>query len=131
MATLGSSTTADWQSLIDNYDRIREHIEHVVPGFTQYNARVRQPGGFYLPNAPRQGKFKTPSAKAKFTVHPIPKHELENGQLLLTTLRSHNQFNTTIYSENDRYRGIFGGRRVVFLNPRRHVAPGHRKRPMG
>ncbi len=117
MATLGTSTTVDWQSLIDNYDRIREHIEHVVPGFTQYNARVRQPGGFYLPNAPRQGKFKTPTAKAKFTVHPIPLHKLESNQLLLTTIRSHDQFNTTIYSENDRYRGVSDGRRVVFLNP--------------
>jgi molybdopterin-dependent oxidoreductase alpha subunit len=117
MATLGASTTVDWQGLMDDYDRIREHIEHVVPGFTQYNARVRQPGGFYLPNAPRQGKFRTPSAKAKFTVHPIPRHKLEHDQLLLTTVRSHDQFNTTIYSETDRYRGIVDGRRVVFLNP--------------
>ncbi|HXE62184.1 MAG TPA: FdhF/YdeP family oxidoreductase [Bryobacteraceae bacterium] len=117
MATLGARTTVDWQGLIDNYDRVREHIEHVVPGFTQYNARVRQPGGFYLPNAPKQGKFRTPNAKAKFTVHPIPRHELEPNQLLLTTVRSHDQFNTTIYSESDRYRGITDGRRVVFLNP--------------
>ena len=65
----------DWQGLIDNYDRIREHIEHVVPGFTQYNKRVREPGGFYLPNPPNQGKFKTPSARARFTVHPIPEHQ--------------------------------------------------------
>jgi molybdopterin-dependent oxidoreductase alpha subunit len=115
-ATLQDNTTVNWQSLVDNYDRIREHIEHVVPGFTQYNARVRQPGGFYLPNAPYQGKFKTPSARAKFSVHPIPKHALTEGQLLLTTVRSHDQFNTTIYSEKDRYRGISGGRRVVFLN---------------
>lgn len=87
-----------------------------MPGFTQYNTRVRQPGGFYLPNAPREGKFKTPSAHAKFTVHPIPQHDLVGGRLLLTTIRSHDQFNTTIYGESDRYRGISGGRRVVFLN---------------
>jgi molybdopterin-dependent oxidoreductase alpha subunit len=116
MVTLRGKSTVDWQSLIDDYDRIRDHIEHVVPGFTQYNRRVRQPGGFYLPNGPREGTFTTPSGRARFTVHPIPAHRLGDGKLLLTTLRSHDQFNTTIYGENDRYRGIFGGRRVVFLN---------------
>jgi molybdopterin-dependent oxidoreductase alpha subunit len=115
-ATLREKTTVDWQGLVDNYDRVRDHIEHVVPGLTQYNARVREPGGFYLPNAPYQGKFNTPSAKARFTVHPIPQHQLSDGQLLLTTVRSHDQFNTTIYGENDRYRGISHGRRVVFMN---------------
>ncbi len=115
-ATLGERTTVDWNALTDNYDRIREHIEHVVPGFTQYNTRVRQPGGFYLPNAPYQGRFNTPSRRARFTVHPIPHHELAPDQLLLTTIRSHDQFNTTVYAENDRYRGISNGRRVVFLN---------------
>jgi anaerobic selenocysteine-containing dehydrogenase len=97
----GASSTVDWQGLIDDYDRIRDHIEHVVPGFAQYNRRVREPGGFYL---------------ARFTVHPLPEHALSDGRLLLTTLRSHDQFNTTIYGENDRYRGVQGGRRVVFLN---------------
>jgi molybdopterin-dependent oxidoreductase alpha subunit len=116
MATLGANTTLDWQALVDDYDRIRTHIEHVVPGFTQYNRRVREPGGFYLPNAPREGTFPTPSGRAHFTVHPIPEHHLRDGELLLTTLRSHDQFNTTIYGEDDRYRGIFGGRRVVFVN---------------
>jgi len=115
-ATLDGRTTVDWQGMIENYDLIREHIEHVVPGFTQYNARVRQPGGFYLPNAPRQGKFNTKSARAKFKIHPIPQRNLDDGYLLLTTIRSHDQFNTTIYSENDRYRGISDGRRVVLLN---------------
>ena len=115
-ATLDGKTTVDWRGLIGNYDRIREHIEHVVPGFSQYNARVREPGGFYLPNGPRTGDFKTPSARAKFTVHAIPQHDLAGGKLLLTTVRSHDQFNTTIYSENDRYRGISHGRRVVFLS---------------
>jgi molybdopterin-dependent oxidoreductase alpha subunit len=115
-ATLDGNTTVDWQSLIEDYDRIRQHIEHVVPGFTQYNTRVRQPGGFYLPNDPYQGKFNTDTKRAKFTVHPIPEHDLSSGKLLLTTIRSHDQFNTTIYSENDRYRGIADGRRVVFMN---------------
>jgi molybdopterin-dependent oxidoreductase alpha subunit len=115
-ATLEGRTTVAWSSLIENYDAIREHIEHVVPGFPQYNVRVRQPGGFYLPNAPYEGTFKTPSTRAKFSVHAIPEHVLADGQLLLMTVRSHDQFNTTIYSENDRYRGISHGRRVVFLN---------------
>jgi molybdopterin-dependent oxidoreductase alpha subunit len=114
--TLADKTTVDWQQLIDDYDRIREHIEHVVPGFAQYNERVRRPGGFYLPNGPRTGKFNTASARARFTVHQIPRHDLSGGKLLLTSIRSHDQFNTTIYSENDRYRGIANGRRVVFLN---------------
>ena len=115
-ATLGQRSTLDWLSLIADYDRVRQHIEHVVPGFTQYNRRVREPGGFYLPNGPREGTFTTPTRRARFTVHPIPRLKLEPGQLLLSTLRSHDQFNTTIYGENDRYRGVHGGRRVVFLN---------------
>jgi len=115
-AALGKKTTVNWEGLVDDYDRIREHIEHVVPGFTQYNVRVRQPGGFYLPNAPHEGQFKTESKRAKFTTHQIPEHDLKSGQLLLTTIRSHDQFNTTIYGETDRYRGISKGRRIVFLN---------------
>ncbi|HEX3597766.1 MAG TPA: FdhF/YdeP family oxidoreductase [Polyangiaceae bacterium] len=115
--TLAGRTTVDWRGLTDDYDRIREHIEHVVPGFSQYNRRVRDPGGFYLPNGPREGKFTTGSGHAHFTVHPLPAHELLPGELLLTTIRSHDQFNTTIYGETDRYRGIKNGRRVVFLSP--------------
>jgi molybdopterin-dependent oxidoreductase alpha subunit len=114
--TLAGRTEVDWLGLVEDYDRIRQHIEHVVPGFTQYNRRVREPGGFYLPNAPREGKFTTKSGHAHFTVHPIARHALEAGELLLTTLRSHDQFNTTIYGENDRYRGISNGRRVIFLS---------------
>ena len=117
-ATLGARSRVDWLGLVDDYDRIRRHIEHVVPGFSQYNERVREPGGFYLPNAPREGRFATPSGRAHFTVHAIPEHELSPGQLLLMTIRSHDQFNTAIYGEHDRYRGISGGRRVIFLNER-------------
>jgi molybdopterin-dependent oxidoreductase alpha subunit len=115
--TLGSRTSVEWEGLADDYDRIREHIERVVPGFAQYNRRVREPGGFYLPNAPREGRFPTASGRARFTVHPIPEHALTDGQLLLMTIRSHDQFNTTIYGDRDRYRGISGGRRVLFLSP--------------
>jgi molybdopterin-dependent oxidoreductase alpha subunit len=114
-ATLGERATTSWQALVENYDLIREHIEHVVPGFAQYNTRVRDAGGFYLPNGPREGKFSTKSGKAEFTVHSLPQHDLGAGELLLTTIRSHDQFNTTIYGESDRYRGI-QGRRVLFLN---------------
>jgi anaerobic selenocysteine-containing dehydrogenase len=116
LATLDGRTTVGWQALLDDYDRIRDHIEHVVPGFVQYNKRVREPGGFYLPNGPREGIFPTKSGRAQFTVTPLPQHDLRDGRLLLTTVRSHDQFNTTIYGENDRYRGVFGGRRVIFMN---------------
>jgi molybdopterin-dependent oxidoreductase alpha subunit len=115
-ATLGKRSTVDWRGLADNYDLIRDHIERVIPGFEQYNVRVRHPGGFYLPNGPRDGVFTTESGRARFIVHPIPANELKPGELLLTTIRSHDQFNTTIYGQDDRYRGVYGGRRVVFLN---------------
>lgn len=107
----------DWDSLIADYDRIRDRIEHVVPGFENYNERVRNPGGFYLPNPIRKLEFKTQDGKAHFTVHPLPDIKLGPDQFLMMTMRSHDQFNTTIYGLDDRYRGIQGGRRVVFLNP--------------
>jgi molybdopterin-dependent oxidoreductase alpha subunit len=113
----GQRTTVDWLGLCANYDRIRDHIERTVPGFDDYNRRVREPGGFYLPNPPRdKQEFPTPTGKAIFSIHPIPHIELQPNELLLTSLRSHDQFNTTIYSENDRYRGIHGGRHVIFVN---------------
>jgi molybdopterin-dependent oxidoreductase alpha subunit len=115
-ATLGERSKVDWQELTGNYDLIRDHIERVVPGFDDYNTRVRQPGGFHLPNAARERIFKTPSARAVFTVHPLPQHDLKADQYLMMTIRSHDQFNTSIYGLDDRYRGVYGGRRVVFLN---------------
>jgi molybdopterin-dependent oxidoreductase alpha subunit len=115
-AVLSKRTTVDWDSLLADYDRIRDHIEHVVPGFENYNQRARQPGGFYLPNPICSLEFKTSDGRAQFTVHPLPLHELEPGQFVMMTMRSHDQFNTTIYGLDDRYRGIHNGRRVVFLN---------------
>ncbi|HEU4628709.1 MAG TPA: FdhF/YdeP family oxidoreductase [Gemmatimonadaceae bacterium] len=115
-ATLGARSTVDWAWLAADYDRIRDAIERVVPGFARYNERVRQPGGFALPNAARERDFRTPAGRAVFTVHPLPRATLAPGQLLLTTVRSHDQFNTTVYAPHDRYRGIHGGRRVLFLN---------------
>jgi anaerobic selenocysteine-containing dehydrogenase len=115
-ATFEQRTTVDWEELTGNYDKIRDAIERVVPGFNDYNVRVRQPGGFYLPNAARERLFKTPSGKAQFTIHELPRHDLRPDQFLMMTIRSHDQFNTSIYSPNDRYRGISNGRQVVFLN---------------
>jgi molybdopterin-dependent oxidoreductase alpha subunit len=116
-AVLSNRSNVDWDSLIANYDRIREHIEHVVPGFESFNARAQQPGGFYLPNPPRKREFKTKDGRAHFTIHPMPQIDLNAEQFLMMTMRSHDQFNTTIYGLDDRYRGIHNGRRVVFLNP--------------
>jgi len=115
-ATLGERSTINWQSLIDDYDRIRDRIVRVVPGFDNYNIRVRRPGGFYLPNAARKRIFRTASERAVFTIHELPKHNLKPDQYLMMTIRSHDQFNTSIYGLDDRYRGIYNGRRVVFLN---------------
>jgi molybdopterin-dependent oxidoreductase alpha subunit len=114
--TLGRRSSVDWEGLASDYDRIRVKIERVVSGFEDYNVRVREPGGFYLPNAARERVFNTRSGKAKFTIHALPQVKLEPNQFLMMTIRSHDQFNTSIYSSNDRYRGIKGGRRVVFLN---------------
>jgi len=115
-ATLEDRTSVDWEALASDYDRVRAHIERVVPGFENYNARVREPGGFYLPNAVRDRVFNTASGKAVFTIHALPNHNLAPDQYLMMTIRSHDQFNTSVYSENDRYRGISDNRRVVFLN---------------
>ncbi|MBX3014448.1 MAG: FdhF/YdeP family oxidoreductase [Caldilineaceae bacterium] len=115
-AVLGPQSTVDWLGLAANYDRIRDHIARVIPGFEEYNSRVRQRGGFYLPNAARDGKFTTASGRAHFTVQELPDHQLLPNQLVMMTIRSHDQFNTTIYDLNDRYRGIHNERRVVLLN---------------
>jgi molybdopterin-dependent oxidoreductase alpha subunit len=116
-AALGTRTTVDWKGLAGNYDRIREHIEHVIPGFEDYNRRIRE-DIFYLPNDARDHrKFNNGIGKAKFIVSEIETHELQPGQYLMMTVRSHDQFNTTIYGLNDRYRGVYNGRRVIFMNP--------------
>jgi molybdopterin-dependent oxidoreductase alpha subunit len=119
-ATLGERTKVNWGLYESNYDHIRDVVEKVIPGFDDYNKRIREPGGFYLPNAPRERKFKTPKGgdKAVFTVSQITDHILEPGEYLMTTVRSHDQFNTTIYGLEDRYRGIHNGRRVIFMNPK-------------
>jgi molybdopterin-dependent oxidoreductase alpha subunit len=115
--TLGSRTSTNWLGFAADYNLIRDAISKVIPGFANFNARLASEGFFYLPNAAKQRIFKTSTGKAKLTVCPIPKHELKPDEFLLTTIRSHDQFNSTIYGLNDRYRGVFDGRRVLFLNP--------------
>jgi len=115
-ATLGNKHFIDWDKYLHHYDAIRDDIEKTIPGFEQYNKRVREPGGFYLPNAPRQGEFTTPTKKAQFSVVSPESIHLEPGELMMMTIRSHDQFNTTIYGMNDRYRGIYDERRVILLN---------------
>jgi molybdopterin-dependent oxidoreductase alpha subunit len=115
-AALGGRSNVDWLAFAGDYDLIRSAISRTIPGFEDYNRRVRVPGGFYLPNLARERQFKTASGRAQFTVHELPRHHLKPGQFLMMTMRSHDQFNTTIYGLDDRYRGVYKGRRVVFLN---------------
>lgn len=114
-ATLGARSSVPWDALVADYGRIRERISRVIPGFEGYNERVRG-AGFSLPNGPRDGVFTTDTGKAKFTVHAIPERPLADGQFVMMTIRSHDQFNTTVYGLDDRYRGVRGERRVVLLN---------------
>jgi molybdopterin-dependent oxidoreductase alpha subunit len=115
-AVLGAQRPIDWDAYVANYDLIRDKIEAVVPGFASFNDRIRE-GTFYLPNPPRdERKFDTPTGKAVFMPHKLSRTSAEPGQFLLTTIRSHDQFNTSIYGLDDRYRGIYNGRRVIFLN---------------
>jgi anaerobic selenocysteine-containing dehydrogenase len=116
-ATLGTRTPTDWLGFAADYNLIRDSISRVIPGFENFNARLASEKFFYLPNAAKHRVFKTSSGKAKLTVCPIPKHDLKPDEFLLTTIRTHDQFNSTIYGLNDRYRGVFGGRRVILLNP--------------
>jgi molybdopterin-dependent oxidoreductase alpha subunit len=115
-AVLDDRATVDWLAWANDYDLIRDGIAKVIPGCQDYNERVRHPGGFYLPNPPRENVYHTDTGKANFTVNPIPQHHLEPGQFVMTTVRSHDQFNTTIYGLHDRYRGLHHERRVVMLN---------------
>ena len=106
-----------WSEMSKDYDLIRDNIEKCIPGFDSYNARVRQSGGFYLPNCARNQDFDTDIKKAKFSICALPEHSLSDGQYVLMTIRSHDQFNTTIYGMDDRYRGVYNERRVVLMHP--------------
>ncbi len=116
-AVLGARSTVDWDRLVADYDGIRDAIARVVPGFGDFNARISQ-GIFYLPHPARDRReFPNTLGKARFTAHPINHQPLEAGRYRMMTMRSHDQFNTTIYGLDDRYRGVFNGRRVIFMNP--------------
>lgn len=116
-ATLKGRTTVPWLAMGRDYDLIRDRIQRIVPGFENFNEGVRKPGGFYLPNSARELKWETSTSKANFATHPLSCVQAAEDQLVLQTFRSHDQFNTTVYGLNDRYRGIGNERRVVFLNP--------------
>jgi anaerobic selenocysteine-containing dehydrogenase len=115
---LGETSATPWEEFEKDYATIRDRIARVIPGFEDFNARVARPGGFTLPHAPRdERRFPTATGKANFTAAPVEYPALPEGRLLLQTLRSHDQYNTTIYGLDDRYRGIKNGRRVVLVNP--------------
>ena len=117
-ATLGAKSVVDWEGLIADYDRIRDGIEAVFPIFQGYNARIRVPGGFHLTSTARERIWVTTSGKANFLVYDGVGEDCRVGDpdaLWLSTVRSHDQYNTTVYSMSDRYRGVYGQRDVVFL----------------
>jgi anaerobic selenocysteine-containing dehydrogenase len=115
-ATLGEHFPVKWQEWISNYDIIRDHISKTIPGFEDFNKRIIKPGGFYLPNRVRQGEFPTPNGKANFSINRFQEWKLAEGRYLMMTIRSHDQFNTTIYGLEDRYRGLSGDRWIALMN---------------
>ena len=115
-AVLKERSKVNWDKYLQHYDHIRDDIEKTIPGFENYNKRVRVPGGFYLPNCNRDGSFDTETKKAQFTISTTSPVVLKEGELLMMTIRSHDQFNTTIYGLDDRYRGIYNERRVIMMN---------------
>lgn len=124
-ATLGTRSTVPWRELIGNYDRVRERLERVVPAFAGFSAVVGRQEVFPLPNPPRdERRFPTADGRVHFEVHPLPDLSLPAGHLRLATIRAHDQFNTTIYGLDDRYRGIHNGRRVIFMNEADIAAAG-------
>ncbi len=127
-ALLGPEHPVRWEEMEKDYDVIREHIANVVPGCQDYNRRVRQPDGFVLPHAPRDARefTGTRSGKAQFAANELTVLPVPEGRLMLQTMRSHDQYNTTIYGLDDRYRGVKDGRRVVFVNPDDLVSLGFR-----
>ena len=125
-ALLGPEHPVDWEAMAADYDVIRDHISRVIPGFENYNERVRVKEGFVLPHPPRDTRsFATASGKAQITVNELSWPQVPEGRLLLQTMRSHDQYNTTIYGLDDRYRGISAGPPGGAGQPGRH----HRARP--
>ncbi|GAA4377842.1 FdhF/YdeP family oxidoreductase [Paeniglutamicibacter cryotolerans] len=130
-AILGEDHVIDWKAMAEDYDVIRDHISRVLPGFEDFNARVRGRNGFVLPNPPRDTRtFATDIGKARFTVAPLEFLSPPEGHLVLQTMRSHDQYNTTFYGLDDRYRGIKNGRRVVLVHPEDLIELGFKDRDM-
>ncbi|NNC84043.1 MAG: FdhF/YdeP family oxidoreductase, partial [Flavobacteriales bacterium] len=123
-ATLGDRSQVQWMDYVSDYSLIRDDIAEVVDGFTDYNRKLLEPSGFYLPNGARIGQFKTESGKAQFSLNKLPEWTLAEDELMMMTIRSHDQFNTTIYGLDDRYRGVYNGRRVIFMHPKDMEARG-------
>jgi len=119
---LWGSEELNWSGYAEDYALIRAEIEACVPGFEGYEARSER--GFVLLNGARERSWRVEGARARFTIHPVPHHPLEEGQLMMMTVRSHDQYNTTIYGWDDRYRGIYGARRVVMMCPEDMSARG-------
>lgn len=121
-ATVGSAIV-DWPALAQDYDLIRDHIEATLPGFGDFNTRLRKPRGFHLRNAAAHREWNTPAAKASFFSGPLPEATVHQraragtGRFALQTFRSHDQYNTTVYGLDDRYRGVYGERQVIFIHP--------------
>jgi molybdopterin-dependent oxidoreductase alpha subunit len=115
-ATLKERTKIKWLNYKDDYNLVRNDIQEVIEGFEDYNKRLKQPSGFYLPNGARERRFKTKTGKANFSTNKLPEWRLKDDELIMMTIRSHDQFNTTIYGLNDRYRGIYNERRIIFMN---------------
>ncbi len=115
-ATLGSRTTVDWQHLVADYNRIRERLERVVPEFQGFNRHMLRNQVFHLPNGPHERRFETDDGRVHFRLNKLPDLTLAPGHYRLMTIRAHDQFNTTIYDLDDRYRGVYNGRRVLFMN---------------
>ncbi|WP_313190592.1 FdhF/YdeP family oxidoreductase [Sphingobacterium sp.] len=118
METLANRSVVNWQRYHDSYDAVRDDIEQCIPGFDNYNVRVREKGGFYLPNEARDKQYfsKKLEGRAPFTLTEVPDNTLADDEYMMATTRTHDQFNTTIYGLDDRYRGIKNERRVIFMN---------------
>lgn len=129
MATAVLKDDRDWMELSGDYDNIRTLMSKALAGFDDYNERVRNPNGFALPNPPRDSRsFNTPDGKAHFVSHELPDVRIPKDRFVMMTIRSHDQYNTTIYDLHDRYRGIHGNRRVVLMNAKDMADRGWKSR---
>ena len=129
IANASLDDTRDWMDLVNNYDNMRSLMSKALSGFEDYNDRVRNPHGFALPNPPRDTRsFSTPDKKAHFIAHDLPDVSVPDGKYVMMTIRSHDQYNTTIYDLHDRYRGIHGNRRVILMNATDMVERGWKTR---